>query len=82
MAGFFRCEIIPSAVQCSCKFGFSHRIPEEILEERGVGVDHTTLCRWVPHYAPEIEKRLQLHWKRRSIDRSWRVGETGVKVKG
>ena len=26
--------------------------------ERGLEVDHTTLYRWVQHYAPEMEKRL------------------------
>lgn len=63
----FRCEMILWAVRWYCKFGISYRILEEILEERGVGVDHATPHRWVQHYAPEIEKRLQLDWKRPSI---------------
>jgi transposase-like protein len=29
---------------------------EEIMEERGVNVDHATLNRWVIRYAPTIAK--------------------------
>lgn len=32
-----------------------------MMQERGVEVDHTTLYRWVQHYAPEMEKRLGWH---------------------
>ncbi len=49
--------------------------------ERGLDVDHTTLYRWVQHYAPEMEKRLRWYWKP-SIGYSWRVDGTYVKVKG
>ncbi len=49
--------------------------------ERGLDVDHTTLYRWVQHYAPEMEKRLRWYWKP-SMGYSWRVDETYVKVKG
>ena len=48
--------------------------------ERGLEVDHTTLYRWVQHYAPEMKKRLRWYWKP-SMDYSWRVDETYVKVK-
>ena len=60
----FRGEIILWAVRWYCKYGISYRNLEEMLEERGVGVDHTTLYRWVQHYAPEMEKRLRWYWKR------------------
>lgn len=79
----FRGEIILWAVRWYCKYGISYRNLEEMLAERGVDVDHTTLYRWVQHYAPEVEKRLRWYWKRpSSIDRSWRVDETYVKVRG
>ena len=51
------------------------------MEERGVDVDHTTIYRWVQHYAPEIEKRLRWYY-RPSYSTSWQVDETYVKVKG
>ena len=51
------------------------------MAERGVAVDHSTIYRWVQHYAPEMEKRLRWQWRRaRSV--SWRIDETYVKVRG
>lgn len=44
------------AVQWYCKYRISYRKLEEMLEERGVDVEHTTIYRWVQHYAPEMEK--------------------------
>ncbi len=49
--------------------------------ERGVEVDHTTLFRWIQHYAPEMEKRLRWYYKP-TLGFSWQVDETYVKVKG
>ena len=48
--------------------------------ERGVEVDHTTLFRWIQHYAPEIEKRLRWYYKP-GTSSSWQVDETYVKIK-
>jgi transposase-like protein len=77
----YKGEIILWAVRWYCKYGISYRNLEEMLEERGVNVDHTTLYRWVQHYAPEMEKRLRWYWKH-PLWKSWRVDETYVKVKG
>jgi hypothetical protein len=77
----FRGEIILWAVRWYCKYGISYRELEEMMTERGVAVDHTTIYRWVQQYAPEMEKRLK--WYLRSpLHQSWRVDETYVKVKG
>ena len=62
------------------KYGISHRDLEEMMSERGVKVDHTTLFRWVQHYAPLMEKRIR--WYQRYTDASWRADETYVKVGG
>ena len=51
--------IILSCVRWYCKYGISYRDLEEMMAERGVEVDHTTLYRWVQHYAPLMEKRLR-----------------------
>src|SRR3546814_17763252 len=59
----------------------SYRDLEEMLAERGISVDHTTIYRWVQCYAPEMEKRLRWFW-RRGFDPSWRLDETYVKVRG
>ena len=47
--------------------------------ERGLYVDHTTIYRWVQHYAPELEKRCRPHLN--ATNDSWRVDETYIKVK-
>ena len=61
--------------------GVSYRDLEQMLGERGVPVDHSTICRWVQRHAPEIEKRLRWQW-RGPRSTSWRVDETFVKVRG
>ena len=53
---------------------------EELLEERGLDVDHTTVWRWVQYYGPELEQRLRRHLK--PTNKSWRVDETYVRVNG
>jgi IS6 family transposase len=40
-------------------YGISYRELEEMLSERGVEVNPTTIYRWVQRYAPEIEARLK-----------------------
>lgn len=78
----FAGDIILPCVRWYCKYGISYRELEEMMEERGIDVDHTTLYRWVQTYAPQIEKRLRWYRKGGDFDRSWRVDETYVKVKG
>lgn len=45
------------------RYALSYRDLEEIMWERGLRVDHTTIYRWVQHYAPELEKRCRPHLK-------------------
>lgn len=52
-----------------------------MLDERGVDVDHSTIYRWVQHYAPELQKRLKCYFRGKAGG-SWRVDETYIKVKG
>jgi hypothetical protein len=56
-------EMILGCVRRYCKYGISYRDLAEMMLERGLDVDHTTLYRWVQHYAPEMEKRLRWYWK-------------------
>jgi len=77
----FEGEIILWAVRWYCGYGISYRDLEQIMGERGVLIDHSTIYRWVQRYAPEMEKRLRWHWRRPQSTR-WRVDETYVKVRG
>src|SRR3546814_5302212 len=56
------------------RYPLSYRNLEEMMEERGVDVDHTTLYRWVQKYSPELEKRIR--WHARTFCRSWHLDET------
>src|SRR5204863_1152886 len=58
----------------------SLRDVEELLNERGLEADHTTVWRWVQRYGPELEQRLRRHLK--PTNKSWRVDETYIRVKG
>jgi IS6 family transposase len=51
----FQGEIILWAVRWYCKYGISYRELQEMLAERGINVDHSTIYRWVQRYAPEME---------------------------
>jgi transposase-like protein len=62
------------------RYSLSYRDLEEMMRERGLSLDHTTIYRWVQVYAPELEKRIRPHL--RPINDSYRVDETYVKVKG
>ena len=73
-------ELILCAVRWYLRYSLSFRDVEELLRERGLEADHTTIWRWVQHYGPELEERLRRHLK--PINRSWRVDETYVRVKG
>jgi IS6 family transposase len=52
-SGFrFPPEVIAVAVRWYLRYGLSYRDLEELLAERGVEVDHVTVCRWVQRFAP------------------------------
>ena len=72
--------LILCAVRWYLRYSLSLRDVEELLEERGLNVDHTTVWRWVQYYGPELEQRLRQHLK--PTNKSWRVDETYVRVKG
>jgi transposase, IS6 family len=61
-------------------YSLSYRDLEEMMAERGLRVDHTTIFRWVQHFAPELDRRCRPHLK--TTTDSWRVDETYIKVKG
>ena len=73
-------EIILWGVRWYVAYPISYRQLEEMMQERGVAVDHSTLTRWVIKYAPQVEK--QFHRQQRPVGRSWRMDETYVRIKG
>ena len=75
--GHFQSEIILLCVRWYLRYPLSYRDLEEMMLERSLHVDHTTIYRWVQHYAPELENRCRPHLK--ATTDSWRVDETYIK---
>jgi hypothetical protein len=73
-------DIILMGVRWYVAYPLSYRHVEELLEERGVPVDHATIQRWVVKYSPLLEEAF--HRRKRSVWVSWRMDETYIKVKG
>ena len=44
-------DVIMQGVRWYVAYSLSYRDMEELMQERGVSVDHATLNRWVIHYA-------------------------------
>ncbi|WP_428991319.1 IS6 family transposase [Methylocapsa aurea] len=79
-ASHFERDVILWGVRWYVAYPMSYRQLEEMMEERGVEVDHSTLNRWVVKYAPLLEKQFRV--RKLAVGSSWRLDETYVKVKG
>src|SRR5438552_8606114 len=75
----FEADIILLCVRWYLRYSLSYRDLEEMMAERGLRVDHTTIYRWVQRYAPELDKRCRPHLK--PCNDSWKVDETSIKIK-
>ncbi|MDQ3231044.1 MAG: IS6 family transposase, partial [Pseudobdellovibrionaceae bacterium] len=76
----FERQIIMLHVRWYLSYKLSYRDLEEMAEERGLEVDHTTIYRWVIKFTPGLEKALRR--LKRPLGKSWRLDETYIKVKG
>ena len=61
-------------------YSLSYRDIEELLLERTIKIDHSTINRWVIKYSPQLLKAFKKNKK--CVGRSWRADETYIKVKG
>jgi putative transposase len=73
-------DVILTCVRWYVAYPLSTRHVEELMEERGVTVDHATINRWVIKYSPQLEETF--HRRKRPVWVSWRLDETYIKVKG
>jgi transposase-like protein len=76
----FPIDIILTCVRWSVAYPLSTRHVEELMQERGVSVDHSTVNRWVVKYRPQLEAAF--HRRKRPVWLSWRMDETYIRVKG
>jgi putative transposase len=73
-------DIILMGVRWYVAYPLSYRHIEELMEERGVEVDHSTIQRWVVKYSPPLEEAFRR--RKRPVWVNWRLDETYIKIKG
>ena len=73
-------DVILTCVRWYVSYTLSLRNLEEMMAERGIDVDHSTVHRWALKLLPVLEKAFRC--RKRPVGKSWRVDETYIKVKG
>ena len=63
--------IILSAVRMYLRYPLSYQDVADLLAERGIDVDRSTVFRWVQKFGPELAKRTERHLRRSSLD--WHI---------
>ncbi len=76
----YHSEIIILCVRWYLKYPLSYRNLQEMMQERGLNINYTTIYRWVLEYSPELNRGLRKHLKQTGD--SWRVDETYIKLNG
>ena len=76
----FPIDVILVCIRWYVAYPLSYRHLEEIMQERGVSVDHSSINRWAIRFLPLIEKMARRH--KLPVGTSWRMDETYIKVKG
>ena len=76
----FEREIVLWGVRWYVAYPISYRQLEEMMEERGVEIDHSSLNRWVLTYAPLLDQAFRTREAR--VGGSWRMEETDVRIRG
>ncbi len=71
-------DIMLCAVRWYLAYSLSYRDVEEILSERGVAPDHSTIQRWVVKYAPQLEAEFRK--RKKQVGKSWQMDETYMEV--
>ncbi len=80
-AGYrFPPEVILVAVRLYLRYNLSYRDLKELLAERGVEVDHTSLFRWVQRFAQQLIDAAAP--SRHSAGNRWFVDKTYLRVSG
>lgn len=73
-------DVMLTCVRWYVSYALSLRNLEEMMAERGISVDHSTVHRWAIKLLPVLEKAFRR--RKHPVGKSWRVDETYIKVKG
>jgi putative transposase len=73
-------SVILLCVRWYLAYNLSLRDLEEMMAERGLSVDHSTVHRWVVHFSPKLLERFNR--RKRTVTGKWHMDETYIKVGG
>ena len=73
-------DVIAQCVRWYLAYSLSLRNLEEMMAERGITVDHSTLHRWILRITP-IFNKIALRYKK-PVQQFWHIDETYIKIKG
>jgi len=76
----FPIDVILVCVRWYAACPLSYRHLEEMMEERGASVDHSSINQWAIRFPRLIENVSRKH--KLPVGSSWRMDETYIKVKG
>ncbi|WP_316149633.1 IS6 family transposase [Cupriavidus sp. BIC8F] len=73
-------EVMLTCVRWYVAYPLSLRHLEEMMAERGISVDHSTVHRWALKLLPALNKIFRQ--RKRQVGKSWRMDETYILVRG
>ena len=73
-------DVILLCVRWYIAYPLSLRHLEQMMAERGISVDHSTVHRWALKLLPVLERTFRRC--KRPVGRSWRMDETYIRVRG
>ncbi len=73
-------DIILMTVRWKLAYQLSYRNIEEVMSERVVKLNHSTVQKWIAYYAAQLESEFRA--RKRKVGNSWRMDETYIKVGG
>ncbi len=73
-------SVILLCIRWYLAYGLSLCDLEEMMAERGVAADHSTVNRWVRHISPVLMARFNR--RKRTVSYKWHLDETYIKVRG
>jgi putative transposase len=76
----FLIDVILVCIRWYAAYPLSYRRLGEMMQERAVVVDHSSINRWAIRFSPLLEKASRHH--KHAVGNGWRMDETYIRVKG
>jgi putative transposase len=75
----FEKDIILTGMRWYLTYPLSYRNLKEMMAERGVYINHTSIYRWVQKFTPKLEATFR-KMKKRPVSKSWRMDESVLQL--